>query len=313
MRILFMASPVAPLGAGKTGGVTLHVKNAAEALRLKGHYAAVLAPEDSILPGIDLLTVPGSFQPSLASEADEKIYPIPEQSVLGAMWREAFAQQSSYDAIINAAHDWLPYYLTDFFSTPVLHMVNMADVNAPTTAEIARVSRTFPGRVSVMTKAQADRLTGLKNPTLVSFGIDLSVYEFVENNTGGLMWAGRISPEKGLEDALAIARDLDEPLIIAGAVDDQAYWAPLEAEFRAQIDYRGFLSTSELQKLLGGARALLQTQKWHEALGIVTIEAMACGTPVVAYARGANKELIKDGVTGWLVAPDDRGGAAQAV
>ena len=53
--------------------------------------------------------------------------------------------------------------------------------------------------------------------------------------------------------------------------------------------------------------------KWHEAFGIVTIEAMACGTPVVAYARGANKELVTDGVTGFLVTPDDKAAAAQAV
>lgn len=308
-----MATPVAPLGAGKTGGVTLHIKNAAAALASQGHHVTVMAPDGSVLPGVDLVTLPGTCQPSLASEAGEEFYPIPENSVLGAMWHAALARQSDHDAIINIAHDWLPYYLTDFFQTPVLHMVNMTDVNAPTTAEIARVSNKYDARIAVMTQAQAERLGGVKDPILVSFGLDLSVYEFNSDGQGGVAWAGRISPEKGLEDALAIARDLAEPLIVAGAVDDQTYWTRLTDEFSDSMDYRGFLATPDLQSLLGQARVVLQTQKWHEAFGIVTIEAMACGTPVVAYARGANQELVIDGVTGFLVTPGDKAAAAQAV
>ena len=313
MRILLMATPVAPLGAGKTGGVTLHIKNAAAALAQQGHHVKVMAPEGSVLPGVDLMTVPGACQPSLASEAGDEFYPIPANSVLGAMWHEALARQGDYDAIINVAHDWLAYYVTDFFPTPVLHMVNMTDVNAPTTAEIARVSQTYDARIAVMTNAQAERLNDVKNPILISFGLDLSVYEFNSNLQGGLAWAGRISPEKGLEDALAIARDLSEPLVIAGAVDNRAYWTQLTEQFGDHMDYKGFLATPDLQSLLGQARVLLQTQKWQEAFGIVTIEAMACGTPVVAYDRGANSELILDGVTGFVVTPDDKAAAAQAV
>jgi UDP-glucose:tetrahydrobiopterin glucosyltransferase len=210
------------------------------------------------------------------------------------------------------AHDWLPYFLTGYFAVPVLHLVNMADVNAPTTAEIARVSRDHPSRVAVMSQSQAARLTGVESPVVVGFGLDIETYPFDPRPAGSLAWAGRISPEKGLEDSLEIARRLGETLAVAGAVEDPSYWRGLRQRYGQTIDYRGFLTAEPLRRFYAGARGLLQTQKWHEAFGIVTAEAMACGTPVVAYARGANVELVEDGVSGALVPPDDIDAAVAA-
>ncbi len=313
MRILIMATPVAPLGQGKAGGVTLHVINTAAALEIQSHTITIVAVEGSKATGLQVIPVAGKVQPSLASEVEGKIFPIPNDSALGNMWREALRRQREYDVIINFAHDWLPYYLTEFFTTPVYHIVNMTDVNEPTSGEIVRVANSVAGRVAFMSQAQAERFSGLLSPHIVSFGLDLSVYEFIETPQQELLWAGRISPEKSLEDALLAARSLNRKLIIAGAIDNEAYWSDLKKMYRETIVYKGFMPTHKLQALMGGAQTLLQTQKWHEAFGIVTIEAMACGTPVIGYARGANKELIRHGETGLLVAPDDGNGLIDAI
>lgn len=313
MRVLIVATPVAPLGQGKSGGVTSHVINTAAALKLRGHEAVIMAMEGSETAALPLLPLSGAAQPSLASEGEQMIYPIPVNGVLANMWREAYRLQNDFEVILNFAHDWLPYYLTSFFATPVHHIVNMTDVNEPTSREIVRIANDIPGKVAFITRAQAERFAGLEDPHIISFGIDLSDYEFSGEPQNGLMWAGRISPEKGLEDALIAAASLGRKLTVAGAVDNDTYWKTLQGKYRGTIDYQGFLPTHELQALMGSAQTLLQTQKWHEAFGIVTIEAMACGTPVIGYERGANKDLIRHGKTGLLVRPDDTAGLQAAI
>ncbi len=317
MHVLVMAPPAAPLGHGRSGGITRHIDMTCAALGLCGHRVTVLAPEGSHLPGRPVMGLAGTLHASLAAASgktsDREGYVIPADSVLAAMWRWAKVHQAEYHLILNFAHDWLPYFVTDFFTTPIAHIANMGDVNAATTREMARLSAGRPGCVAVLSKAQAARLEGLVQPYLLSFGFDLSAYPFVETPGLFLVWAGRISPEKGLEDALAIAAALGERLVIAGAVDNPLYWQALQVRYGTVIDYRGFLSGPELAAVLGQGRALLQTQVWHEAFGIVTAEALACGTPVIAYARGANTELVEDGVTGFLVPPGDQQAACRRV
>ncbi len=305
MKILIVAPPVAPLGDGKTGGITLHITNTVHGMQMFGHEATVLAPCGSSVPNCEVREVEGTPQPTLARPEDHEIYPIPTDPLVGRLWQEAHKLQSQFDVVLNFSHDWLPYYLTEFFEPPLCHVVNMSDVNGATSHEIARVQRKYPFRVGFMTEAQARRLPGVEAPLVISFGIDLAKYTFQGSPSEPLVWAGRISREKGLEDALQIAKASTVPLMIAGAIDDDAYWRELKDQFDETIDYRGFLGTEGLQAVLGSARALLQTQRWHEAFGIVTTESMACGTPVIAYNQGANSELIVDGETGFLVPQGD--------
>jgi UDP-glucose:tetrahydrobiopterin glucosyltransferase len=166
--------------------------------------------------------------------------------------------------------------------------------------------------VAVLTRAQA-RLLGLADPVLVPFCLDFSAYEPGEGAGGYLAWAGRISPEKGLANAARVAAAAGLPLHVAGGIEDDGYWREIVAHHGETVRHRGFLSTRELQSMLGGAVALLQTQEWQEAFGATTVEAMACGTPVVAYRRGANVELVKEGLTGRLVDPDDLEQALAAI
>ncbi len=130
-----------------------------------------------------------------------------------------------------------------------------------------------------------------------------------------LAFLGRISPEKGIEHAIRIAQQAGLPLKIAAKIDrmDRDYF---EEKIRSllrlrDIEYIGEISDGEKSAFLGGAIALLAPIAWPEPFGLVLIEAMACGTPVIAFNRGAVPEVIDDGITGFVV--EDEAGAVDAV
>jgi UDP-glucose:tetrahydrobiopterin glucosyltransferase len=121
-----------------------------------------------------------------------------------------------------------------------------------------------------------------------------------------LAWVGRISPEKGLEDAVAAADATGINLKVFGYLQDREYWEQIRQDYpHAALEYMGFLPTEKFQTELGKCRALLMTHKWVEALGRVALEALACGVPVISYRRGGPSEIVVDGKTGWLVEPDN--------
>jgi glycosyltransferase involved in cell wall biosynthesis len=132
---------------------------------------------------------------------------------------------------------------------------------------------------------------------------------------GYLAFLGRISPEKRPDRAIAIARVAGIPLKIAAKVDrvDEGYFAEQIRPLLSGVDveFIGEIDDSRKPEFLSGARALLTPIDWPEPFGLVMIEAMACGTPVIAFNHGSVPEIIEDGVTGFIV--DDIAGAVAAV
>ena len=133
-----------------------------------------------------------------------------------------------------------------------------------------------------------------------------SQYTFSPAARGGyLAFLGRISPEKGLDQAIEIARQTGIPLRVAAKIDraDKEYFeARIEPLLKSPgIEFIGEIAENEKSEFLGGALALLFPISWPEPFGLVMIEAMACGTPVVAFPRGSVPEIVDHGVTGFLV------------
>jgi glycosyltransferase involved in cell wall biosynthesis len=139
----------------------------------------------------------------------------------------------------------------------------------------------------------------------VHHGLPPRLYDFSPAPQDYFAFVGRISPEKRLDRAIEIAVACGTPLCVAAKVDaaDQAYF---ECEIEPLLGhplvrFLGEVDDAGKNGLLGGARALLFPIDWPEPFGLVVIEALACGTPVVAYGRGAVPELLEDGVTGFIV------------
>jgi glycosyltransferase involved in cell wall biosynthesis len=141
-------------------------------------------------------------------------------------------------------------------------------------------------------------------------------YAFSPKPEGGyLAMLGRIAPEKGVDTALAIAATAGLPLRIAAKIDfaDRGYFndriAPL-LESATNADYIGEIGEAEKSEFLGGAVALLFPIEWPEPFGLVMIEAMSCGTPVIAFNRGSVPEVVEQGVTGFVVETAEDAAAA---
>lgn len=320
MRVLVVSTPVGHLGSGRGGGVEHTAGMIVAGLLRRGHAVTVLAAEGSVLPpacsAACLWQEPGVDQPSWQHCPRDTAVTIPAGALLPRFWARALAQQGAFDRILNLAYDWLPFWLTPTLSTPLCHLVSMGSVAQVMDEAIEAVSAWHPDRLAFHTAAQAADFRLAAPPRLVGNGFDLDRYHppAPEQVEPALAWAGRISPEKGLEDAAQVAARLGLPLRVWGLREDAAYAEAVErAVPPGTIEWCGFQPTERLQEGLGRCRVFLNTPHWNEAFGNVVVEAMACGVPVAAYARGGPGELVQEGVNGALAPPDDRDGLAAAV
>lgn len=139
-------------------------------------------------------------------------------------------------------------------------------------------------------------------------GIDMDMYPFAEKHDGYLFFLGRMSPEKGVKEAIDVAKKTGHKLFIAAKVDlvDQPYYDMLKPLIDGkQIIMLGEISGAEKTRYLQQAIALVSPIQWEEPFGLVAIEAMSCGTPVLGMARGSYPEIITSGKNGFLATTVD--------
>jgi UDP-glucose:tetrahydrobiopterin glucosyltransferase len=308
LQLLIMSTSVGALGTGLGGGVELTLRNLAIEMRQRGHGVHIVAPAGSELVDFPITQIRGNLQTTAQTQAISDPISMPKDPVLANMWNYARQVQQKYDLIFNIAYDWLPFYLTPWFQTPIAHFISMGSLLTALDREMEKVAIDFPGSIGVCSRTQAETFNFADFcRVLGGAGLDLNLYTYRAkpvNALNALAFLGRISPEKGLEDALAAAKATGMRLKIMGKIQDEAYWAKLQAEYAGSFEYLGFLDTAAMQEIVGNCRALLMTPRWVEAFGNVAIEALACGVPVISYARGGPIEIVRDGVTGFLVEPD---------
>jgi UDP-glucose:tetrahydrobiopterin glucosyltransferase len=290
------------------------VPNLAIILKQWGHHVTIVAPQGSVVEGVAVVQVAGNLQPAAHHQGREAGVGLPGRSVLANMWHYAWQARSEYDLIVNFTYDWLSFYLTPFFDQPVAHMVSMGSLTDAMDVAIGEVVSQFPGTVAMHTLTQANTFAFGDRCCILGCGLDMARYSFCDTPGPWLGWMGRISPEKGLEDAVAAAIQSRYPLRVLGKIEDAAYWGMIHTRYpNPPIEYMGFQRTDQLQAMIGECQALLMSHRWVEAFGIVAIEALACGVPVIAYRRGGPVEIIIDGKTGWLVEPDSVDGLVDAI
>jgi UDP-glucose:tetrahydrobiopterin glucosyltransferase len=315
MKLLLMSTSVGPLGSGLGGGVELTLRNLAIEMRRRGHSIQVVAPASSGLLDFEIAQIPGQLQVTAQTQEITDPISMPADPVLANMWDYARQVQANYDVIFNIAYDWLPFYLTPWFQTPIAHFISMGSLNQALDLEMGKVAQNFPGSIGVCSKTQAETFDFAdKCQVLGGAGLDLSLYQYNPQPENCLAFLGRISPEKGIEDAVAAAVASGLQLRIMGKIQDEDYWQKIRQQAPAgSIEYLGFLDTAAMQQVVGRCRALLMTPRWVEAFGNVAIEALACGVPVITYGRGGPMEIVRDGVSGFIVEPDSVKGLIAAI
>ena len=210
--------------------------------------------------------------------------------------------------ILHNHFDFLPLSYSGLSDVPVV-----TTIHGFSSERILAVYQRYDGRVGYVSISDADSHPSLHYLATIYHGIDLG--EFTPRTVAGedLVFFGRIHPDKGVAEAIALARHTGRRLVIAGIIHDEEYFA---REIAPHVDgdrvrYVGAAGPEERDEILGSALALVHLVNFAEPFGLSMIEAMACGTPIIGRRRGSVPEVVEDGRTGFVV--DDLAAAARAV
>lgn len=208
-----------------------------------------------------------------------------------------FEEAAGYDLIHNH-FDFLPLTYSELVETPVL-----TTIHGFSSPKILPVYRRYNRRGHYVSISDADRHPDLDYRATVHHGIPVEEFPFHGEAGRYLLFFGRIHRDKGAAEAIALARQAGLPLILAGIIQDQDYFERAVAPHLDgdRLRYIGPVGPAGKGALLGGALALVHLINFDEPFGLSVVEAMACGTPVIACNRGSMPELIRHGETGFLV------------
>jgi glycosyltransferase involved in cell wall biosynthesis len=212
-----------------------------------------------------------------------------------------FEQAGEFDLIHNS-FDFLPLTYSGLVDTPVL-----TTIHGFSSEQIVPVFEKYNESGYYVAISNADRHERLDYVATIHHGIDLAQFELEEKPGDYLLFFGRIHPDKGTVEAIDVAERTGMPLVIAGIVQDRGYFEQLvEPRLDGErVSYVGPVGPGRRSALLGGARALLHLVNFDEPFGFSVVEAMACGTPVIAPPRGSMAEIVRHGENGFLVDTQD--------
>lgn len=208
---------------------------------------------------------------------------------------EAFEHAAEFD-LIHSHYDFMALCYSRLVKTPVL-----TTVHGFSSPRIMPVYEKYCDGYFVSI-SDSDRAPGLNYVATVYNGIDLALYPLQERSGADLVFLGRIHPDKGVHLAIEVAHKSGLPLLIAGIIQDQAYFRErVEPHLGGSIRYIGAVDVGGKNELFASARALLHLNTIPERFGLVLAEANAAGVPVIAMDLGSCREVIADGQTGFLV------------
>ena len=293
MRIAMLAPLIEPVPPPQYGGTERVVSVLTEELVRRGHDVTLFASGDSVT-GARL----SAFWPrGLRLDPRVDCYLPYELAQVGDM----YARADEFDVIHNHV-GWMAFPFARLASTPTI-----TTVHGRLDLRLTRAPhKLFPEQPLVsISESQRRPMNDAHWIATVYNGIDLSNFHFRRDPGDYLVFLGRINPEKRPDRAIAIAREVGMRLIIAAKIDpaDRAYYASeIEPLIRgcSLVEYVGEVNEREKDALLGGAYAYLFPIDWPEPFGLTMVEAMATGTPVVAWRGGSVREVVKDGVTGYV-------------
>jgi glycosyltransferase involved in cell wall biosynthesis len=290
MRIGLIAPPWVPVPPTRYGGIEAVIDRLARGLVRAGHEVLLAAPCNSTCP---VPQVPG---------AEEAMEGAPMCSDVNTELRSVL---TSYAAMtdVDVIHDHTtvgPLLHCGNRSTPVV-----TTFHGPFDPKMAPIYRAYRDvSMIAISRHQASTAIGVSVTRVIHHGIDVADVPEGKGDGEYASFLGRMSPEKGPREAILVARAAGVPLRMAAKLREPAEREYFEAQVKpllcSDIEYLGELGGHDKLALLGESFALVNPMQWPEPFGLVMIEALATGTPVVATPRGSAPEIIEDGVTGYL-------------
>jgi glycosyltransferase involved in cell wall biosynthesis len=318
MRLAIVAPLVSAIREPQRGGSQAFVADLARGLVERGHDVDLYAASGSDVPGVHVVDTrvdPGALSATLYRASG----PAPDGlAAADAAFAAVYAavRETEYDVVHNHAFDAPAIRLATTLSAPVVHTVHLPPDVA--VAEALREAARSP---------RAPVVAGVSGRQLSEWGRHVSIgavlpplvptrrIRWSSSARDGAVFAGRLSPEKGAAEAIEIAQAAGIRIDVYGDSYDGEYTEERIEPRRADpgVAIHPGVPRTVIWEVMARARAVLCPARWEEPFGMVAAEAQACGTPVVAFRRGALDEVIVDTVTGYLVASDDVDAAADAV
>ena len=290
LRIGILAPPWLPVPPPAYGGTELVIDGLSRGLTELGHDVTLFTTGDSTCP------VGRAF-----------LYDHSRPELMNSAVLELRHVAAAYDVLddLDIVHD---HTLAGLFLSQLHHVPVVTTVHGPFDDDLADLYRRVGDSIPIIAISadQARRSGGaVKVAAVIHHGIDLARYRFDPVGGDGLAFLGRMSPNKGIDDAILAARAVGRPLRIAAKMREPAerdyFGSVIEPMLSADIEYVGELGHDDKVELLGGSAAMVNPIRWPEPFGMVMIESLACGTPVVTKRIGAAPEIVDDGVTGFVV------------
>ncbi|MBF0672864.1 MAG: glycosyltransferase [Salinibacterium sp.] len=313
LRVCLVASSRFPVAEPFAGGLEAHTHLLARELIARGHEVCMFAApgsDDSL--NVRVLDVE-TFTPSEVARRDANAMPDAwmreHHAYLGLMLRLGRGEFGPFDVVHNNSLHHLPVALAEFAGCPIVTTLHTPPTPwLESAAAFARGDASFTA-VSAHTARQWSHVA---EATVVHNGVDLTRWAPGPGG-GAAIWFGRLVPEKAPHLAAAAANKAGLALDIVGPLSDPDYFArEVEPLLGGRIRYLGHLRHDALASAIGAASVAVATPEWDEPYGLVVAEALACGTPVAAFDRGAISEII-DESSGCLASPGDVDSLAHAM
>lgn len=292
MRIAQLAPTGIPISPSQNKAIYSHIGQLVDECSTRGHQVTSYAHADSEVLGEKVSPTIGLDEPNITIDRYKQ-------------WESlADCYYAARNGLFDVIHSHLSI-MTGFFSRLELKTPTLVSIHSPIEEWMKPVLLKYRDEKYIsFSLAQRAQLPGINWYANIYHGVDTNLFSFNETPDNYVLFLGRITHDKGAHIAIAAAQAANIPLRIAGrSYSSESYWHDSIEPFinGSSVRYFGEVSLEDKIPLIQNAKALVFPTMYQEVFGYVLIEAMSCGTPVIAFPNGSVPEIIKDGVTGFLV------------